>query len=276
MYYKEFMIEQFADDLGNEYKKAYGHLAPECGEFVKWMGRFAIEHIANSDMLYHDVEHTMLVTLVGQEIVLGKHLKEGGVKPQDWMHFMTALLCHDMGYVRGTCRGDVDGFYATGIGDEKVELPAGCTDAALTPYHVDRSKLFVSERFSGSMLVEFDASRVCSYIELTRFPPPKDPAYDDTRGFAGLLRAADFIGQLGDPDYLRKIPALFYEFEQIGSNEKIGYKTPGDMRAGYAGFFWNVVHPYIRDAIKYLRVTQKGKAWVDRLHAHVFEVEHFD
>ncbi len=275
MYYKEFMFEQFAVDLGNDYKKAYGHLAPECGEFVKWMGRFAIEQIANSDMLYHDVEHTMLVTLVGQQILLGKHLKEGGVKPQDWMHFMTALLCHDIGYVRGACRGDVDGFYATGIGDEKIELPAGCTDAALTPYHVDRSKLFVAERFSGSMLVEFDAGRVCSYIELTRFPPPKDPAYNDTKGFAGLLRAADFIGQLGDPDYLRKIPALFYEFEQIGSNEKIGYKTPGDMRAGYAGFFWNVVHPYIGDAIKYLRLTQKGKAWVDRLHDHVCEVEHF-
>ena len=109
---------------------------------------------------------------------------------------------------------------------------------------------------------------------MTRFPPPDNLKYSDTKGLAGLTRAADFIGQLGDPDYLRKIPALFYEFEQFDGNEKIGYKSPDDMRKGYAGFFWNVVSPYIQDAIQYLEVTQDGKQWVANLHSHVFEVEH--
>ena len=235
--FKYLMIEHFAEGLKNEYLKAYGNLEPDYPGLLSWIGRFALENISNSDMLYHDVEHTMLVTTVGQQILAGKHLKEGGVSPRDWAHFMVALLCHDIGYVRGLCRGDGDNRYATGVGDETIELPVGGTDAALTPYHVDRSQLFMRERFGGKKLIDIDVDLICSYIEMTKFPPPDDPKYKDTKGYAGLVRAADFIGQLGDPDYLRKIPALFYEFEQFGANEKIGYKNPGDMRKGYAGFF---------------------------------------
>src|SRR5687767_7360813 len=46
----------------------------------------ALESIANSDALYHDVEHTIMVTLVGQEILKGKHLHAGGVTPRDCGH----------------------------------------------------------------------------------------------------------------------------------------------------------------------------------------------
>lgn len=272
--YRYLMINRFADGLASEYRQVYGDLEPKYAGFVSWFARFALENISNSDMLYHDVEHTMLVTTVGQQILIGKHLKEGGITPKDWAHLIAAMLCHDIGYVRGICRGDRDGVYATGINDETVALPSGGTDAALTPYHVDRSQLFVRQRFGGAMLMNLDLDAICGYIEMTRFPPPKEEKYQDTKGYGGLMRAADFIGQLGDPDYLRKIPALFYEFEQIGTNKKIGYQTPGDMRAGYAGFFWNVVRPYISEAIDYLNVTQDGKQWVAGLYAHVFAIEH--
>jgi hypothetical protein len=77
-----------------------------------------------------------------------------------------------------------------------------------------------------------------------------------------------------DGHYLRKIPALFYEFEEIGANSEFGYKNPGDMRKSYAKFYWNTVNPYIQDALRYLRVTQEGKQWIAKLHSHVFEVEH--
>jgi len=40
------------------------------------------------------------------------------------------------------------------------------------------------------------------------------------------LRAADLIGQLGDPHYLRKANALYYEFEEIGLNRQLGYESP--------------------------------------------------
>src|SRR6202011_2574891 len=108
----------------------------------------ALETIATSDAAYHDINHTIMVTLVGQEILRGRHISVGGVTPRDWLHFIVSLLCHDIGYVRGICRGDGNGSYVTNAAGDKVSLPEGATDASMTPYHVARSKLFVRERFS--------------------------------------------------------------------------------------------------------------------------------
>src|SRR5262249_47688827 len=47
--------------------------------------------IPNSDAPYHDLGHTICVTLVGQEVLRGKHLREGGVSPRDWLHFIISL-----------------------------------------------------------------------------------------------------------------------------------------------------------------------------------------
>ncbi len=144
------------------------------------------------------------------------------------------------------------------------------------PYHVSRSQRFIRERFGSTLLADFHPEVIASYIEMTRFPSPNKAEYKPTGTYGGLVRAADFIGQLGDPNYLRKIPALYYEFEQLGLNEKMGYKNPEDMRKSYAKFYWKVVRPYIQDALKYLKVTLEGKQWIANLHSHVFEVEHAD
>lgn len=268
------LIQQFVKELKEAYQQTYGLMEPELGNFLEWSGHLALENIANTDILYHNIEHTIMVTMVGQAILQGKHLREGGIAPRDWIHFVLALLCHDIGYVKGVCRHDGNGFYATGIGDECVNIPPEGTDAALTPYHVDRSKLFVRERFGGQLLDIVDIEMVTDYIEMTRFPIPDGEFYEDTKGYRGLARAADFIGQLGDPNYLRKIPALYYEFEETGANETIGYKSPGDMRRKFTKFYYGVVRPHIQDALQYLRVTQEGKQWIANLNSHVFEVEH--
>ena len=272
--YQKFVIEPFARSLREAYQRTYGLLKPEYGTFIEWAGHLSLEIISNSDILYHDIDHTMMVTLAGQEILIGKHLTEGGVSPDNWLNFMIAVLCHDIGYVRGICRDDRDNVCATGIDGNQVDMPPGGTDASLTPFHVDRSKLFIRERFGGKLLIDLDSEVVASYIEMTRFPVPEGDFYQDTKDFPGLVRAADFIGQLGDPHYLRKITALFYEFEEIGVNKTIGYKNPGDMRKNYAKFFWNVVSPFIQDAIRHLGVTLEGKQWIANLYSHVFSVEH--
>jgi hypothetical protein len=204
------IIEHFVKELKRAYHETYSLIEPQYGSVLEWAGRLSLEIISNSDSLYHDVEHTMMVTMVGQSILKGKHLSEGGITPRDWLNFMLALLCHDIGYVKGVCRGDQNGQYATGENGETVPIPDTGTDASLTPYHVSRSKLFVMERF-GKSLTDVDVDTIAGYIEMTRFPAPKDSEYHSTTtGFAALVRASDFIGQLGDPDYLRKIPALFY------------------------------------------------------------------
>lgn len=271
---QKFVIEQFVKELQKAYQQTYSILEPQYGNMIEWAGYLALENIANSDALYHNVEHTMMVTLVGQTILKGKHLSEGGITPKDWMHFMMALLCHDIGYVRGVCRQDNGKHVATGRDGEMVQLPPNGTDACLQRYHVDRAKLFIRERFGGHLLSNIDADLIASYIEMTRFPIPKGEAYQVTNGYAGLARAADFIGQLGDPRYLVKVPALYAEFVETGVADKLGYKSPGELRQDFAQFYWKEVSPYIQDALRYLRITHEGKQWIANLHSHVFHVEH--
>ena len=268
----ELLIDAFVERLQQDYRRTYGVLEPSYPGIIAWAGRMALENIANSDALYHDVEHTLMVTLVGQEILKGKHLREGGVSPQDWLHFILSLLCHDIGYVRGVCRDDRSGVYITGIDEQTVTLPLGASDASLTPYHVDRGKRFVRERFGGVAII--DAEVLAANLERTRFPVPHDSDHHGIDDYPGLVRAADLIGQLASPNHMRKFPALFYEFEETGVNVALGYKNPGDLRAGYPTFFWQVVTPYIQTGLRHLRITQAGKQWIANLHAHVFAVEH--
>lgn len=270
----ELLIKAFLNRLIEGYSYTYGGFKSEYGEIICWVADMALQNIANSNAIYHNVEHTILVTLVGQEIMRGKQMREGGVSCEDWLHFHIALLCHDIGYVKGVCRLDQTDLriYATGVGDGKIKLPPGATDASLTPYHVDRGQMFVSERFGDHKLI--DAERVKRNIELTRFPVPADEDYQDTVNYPGLVRAADLIGQWSDPRYLQKVAALFYEFEETGQNQVLGYRNPGDLRDGYPKFYWNVVHWYVKDAIGYLELTQQGKQVVANLSANVFRVEH--
>jgi hypothetical protein len=270
------LIEAFVDRLQEGYHRTYGGYKPDYAEIIAWAGGMALENIANSDALYHNVEHTILVTLVGQEILRGKHIREGGVSCEDWLHFIISLLCHDIGYVKGVCRQDEDSkrLYATGRDGLKVPIPFGSTDASLTPYHVDRGKLFISERFGGHRLI--DAEIIKRNIELTRFPVPADEDHKDTFNYAGMVRAADLIGQLSDPRYLQKIAALFYEFDETGANKKLNYRHPGDLRRNYPKFYWYGVFPFITQALAYLNLTQQGKQIVANLYANVFKIEHED
>lgn len=270
----QIVIRAFVDQLRDMYRQTYGVLEPAYPDIIAFVGRLALENIADSDAAYHDINHTIMVTLVGQEILRGKHIKEGGVTPRDWLHFLISLLCHDIGYVRGVCRGDRDGHYVCNEKGDLALIPEGATDASLTPYHVTRSKLFVRERFGKTSLTHIDTLEIEANIEHTRFPVPEREEHASTADYPGLLRAADLIGQLADISYLRKISALFAEFRETGVAEKLGYQNPGDLRTAYPAFFWNAVSPYIGDAIRYLRVTQDGKQWIANLYAHVFSVEH--
>ncbi|WP_414584887.1 Npun_R2479 family HD domain-containing metalloprotein [Scytonema sp. PCC 10023] len=270
----EILIDAFVAQIREGYRRTYGCLKNDYQDIIAWAGNMALENIANSDALYHNVEHSILVTLVGQEILRGKHIREGGVSSEDWLHFMISLVCHDIGYVKGVCRQDreEEGLYATGKDGKMIPLPPGASDASLTPYHVDRAKLFIDERFGGHKLI--DSQVIKSNIELTRFPVPAAEDHQDTNNFAGLVRAADLIGQLSDPRYLKKITSLFYEFEETGTNRVLGYETPGDLRKNYAKFYWNVVYPYIKDALRYISLTQQGKQIIANLYSNVFVVEH--
>jgi len=265
------VIEAFLDEIVEQYINVYGNNERDIHLLVS-NARNALEIIANSDAPYHDTNHTIMVTAVGMEILRGKILIEGGITPNDWVHFVISLLNHDIGYVRGICRADRSGRYAINTEYDTVSPPAGSTDAFLTAYHVDRGKMFISERFEREDAINVDT--ICENIERTRFPVPNEEDHQESTDFPGLIRAADLIGQLADPSYIRKISSLFAEFKETGQAAKMGYTTAADLRAGYPGFFWDVVSPFITEGVRFLRRTQEGQKWVANLYANVFTEEH--
>ena len=257
-------LEEF---LRSFMRSAFGSTEKQLAEIVPNAAHVALECIGNSDALYHNVEHTLLVTLAAHEIFCGRMLHTHQTA-DDYAHIIIACLAHDIGYVRGLFKqDDADGFVIDAAG-RKVTLPRGSSDASLMPYHVDRSKLYVMERIKH--IVPLDTQRVAVAIEGTRFPPIEGQQHGEE---ASIVRAADFIGQLGDPNYIRKANALYYEFEEVGMNRQLGYDSPADIVNRYPQFYWNSVAPHIQTEIGYLNRTTRGRQWIANLYGNVFRAE---
>ena len=184
--------ELAADALGtfiaNYMHRRYGSSEAHLAEFVPSIARIALECIGNSDALYHNVEHTMLVTLAGHDILRGRalhtHMPAERLRAPDRRvphprHRLRAR--HSAGRRRGgLCRRRLR---------RKVKLPRGASDAALLPHHVDRSKLFIMERIQGSDML--DAARIARAVEGTRFPsrmPAEVEDIDEEAGAAARRR----------------------------------------------------------------------------------------
>lgn len=266
-----------AKKLGNfltkDFRRIFGATDDDLAERIGTLARTTIECLARSDALYHNYEHTYQVTLVGRDILQGMALAHR-IEPDDYAHLIVACLLHDIGYMRGVLSGDTADQFIINDKGETVELPRGASDAALSPYHVDRSKIFAYERLSKSPLV--DARRVADAIECTRFPPLPTKDTSELSKEPRLVQAADLIGQLGDPLYSRKANALFWEFEEIGMNRQLGYSSPADLIDRYPSFYWNTVSDHLGGAIKYLNMTVSGRQWIANLHHHVLCAENDD
>lgn len=265
-------LPELAADALEEFLRAYmrrkfGSSKTTLVEDVPTAARLALECIGNSDALYHNVEHTMLVTLAGHDIFRGLALR-GHVTATDYAHIIIACLFHDIGYVRGLFEEDDDDGFLIDAAGGKVSLPRGSSDAGLMSYHVDRSKLYAMRRVEG--VAGLDKQRIADAIEGTRFPPREGQEFGVE---ASIIRAADFIGQLGDLNYIRKANALYYEFEEVGMNRQLGYELPADIVNRYPQFYWNSVAPYIQTEIQYLNMTSSGRQWIAGLYGNVFRAE---
>jgi hypothetical protein len=263
-----------ADKLGKflskDFRRIFGPAHDDLAERLGALARSTIECLGSSDALYHNCEHTLLVTMVGRDILQGLALSQR-IEPADYGHLIVACLLHDIGYMRGILSGDTETEFVVDESGKKVSLPRGASDAALTPYHVDRSKLFAFERLGNSPII--DAERVAEAIEFTRFPCQLDRNASKADMEPRLVQAADLIGQLGDPMYSRKANALYFEFEEIGMNRQLGYSSPADLIDKYPAFFWNSVSMHLTEGIKYLNMTVSGRQWIANLHHHILCAE---
>ena len=261
----------FGDYLSDLYLQYFSARKPEHAAYLGGAARLVLERLSNTTALYHNAEHTMMVTLVGQQIMRGRLLTEP-LEPEDWVHYTVALLVHDIGYVNGICRGDRDGSVVINSNGETMCPPRGASDAFLAPYHIERAIIYVRDRFSDSKFIDED--RIIKAVDFTRFPVPEGDQYADTQQEPALVRAADLIGQMADPFYHRKINGLYSEFVETGLANELGYESPMDLIERYPEFFWSQVHPLIGPALAYLELTVEGKQWVAQLYNHIFQVEH--
>jgi hypothetical protein len=185
-----------ANKLGNfltkDFRRIFGSAHDDDAERLGAAARATIECLARSDALYHNYEHTLQVTMVGCDILHGMMMSQR-IEPADYGHLIVACLLHDIGYVRGVLSGDTETEFVIDGKGKTVALQRGSSDAALTPYHVDRSKLFALERLAKTPNI--DAARIAEAIEMTRFPVPPNPKRASERLEPKLVQAAA-IGNL--------------------------------------------------------------------------------
>ena len=96
--------EALASFLGARLKRRFGSTNASLIELIESSAGLALDCIGNSDALYHNVEHTMLVTLLGYDIMKGRSLLVS-TSASDYAHFLIACLFHEIGYVRGVLKG---------------------------------------------------------------------------------------------------------------------------------------------------------------------------
>ncbi|PPR78125.1 MAG: hypothetical protein CFH01_01167 [Alphaproteobacteria bacterium MarineAlpha2_Bin1] len=231
----------------------------------------ALSVLEKSSAAYHNVEHTSLVTQCGLDIIEAISLQIGKLNSEDLTSYIVALLCHDIGYVRGICKQDEKNRQIISLDGKFVEIEDYKTDASLTPYHVERGKIFVEERISEFPLVNVE--KVKEFISETTFPVPNKERTNETGSFydyAACVQAADLIGQMGDPKYISKLSKLFLEFKETGAAKMMKITSPVDLKDTYPQFFWSSVYEHIKDHINILEQSPRGKKWITSLYKNVF------
>src|SRR5208283_3790241 len=120
------LADALGRNLAETYRRIYDDREPHIASGLDEAARLVIERIASSDALYHDCEHTALVTLCVQDILRGRRL-ERTIAPSDWGHTIWAALHHDIGYVRGICAGDTAEHFVIDAAGNTVAPPRGAS-----------------------------------------------------------------------------------------------------------------------------------------------------
>lgn len=257
------VIESFSKHVLEQYRRMYTELNPVQLQSLEQAVNTALETLLNCDCPYHDMNHTILVTDVGLTMLQGRQIASGDLSSHDWLQAVVAMLFHDIGYIRQLLPDDTAEQSVIEPDGKSITPPKGASDAYMTPFHVTRGAMFIKSRFANDPCI--DTSMVMDCIEMTRFPVPADPAYHNNDSLPGLVRAADLIGQMADPEYRQKLSRLYAEFSETGEADRLGLTSAGELRDGFPEFFYSQVQPYIGSGIEYLKRTQEGRGWIASL-----------
>ncbi len=126
----ELVAQALGAFLASDTRSRFGSSQARLAEFLPYAARLTLECIGNSDALYHNIEHTMLVTLAGHDILMGRAMLRH-TTADDYTNFILACLTHDIGYVRGIVQGDDGDSFVADLSGRTIRLARGSSDAAL-------------------------------------------------------------------------------------------------------------------------------------------------
>ena len=257
--------------LAKDFREIFGSAYNAEAERLGALARITIECIGRSDALYHTFEHTMLVTIVGRDILRGRMLSNR-VEPLDYSHLIIACLLHDIGFVRGVLSGDTKTEFVIDKSGKTITLPRGASDASLAPHHVDRSKLFVYERLGNSQTI--DAARVAEAIELpASLPTPTGPPKRRSLS-RDWSKPPISSGSSGTPCIRERRMRSFTNLRKsaaIGSS--VTNSLPTSSR-NFPDFIGTPCRCTSRKGSNIWDSTASGRQWVANLHNHIFNAEH--
>lgn len=202
-------------------------------------GRFAC--FQAMDTPYHDFEHTLQATLCWTQLAANYQLRANRMKiSHEFFRIgLVAILLHDIGYL-------------------KEENDEHGTGAKFTFVHERRSCELAHICLSANGWSQHDIFAVQHMISCTG---PR--AVIDTIPFRHRLErvlgqmvcTADYLGQLGDPFYVEKIPSLFAEFVESDNYRGIPpsrrpFKSLHSLYAGTRDFWFQLVLPRLEDECK--------------------------
>jgi hypothetical protein len=152
------------------------------------------------DVKYHDIFHTLHTIPPYVEIIDGWNKSGNSPKiSKDFLNLgIIAVLLHDTGYI-------------------KAENDNIGTGAKYTFTHIQRSIDFADYYLHQAGFDEHDILRIENAIRCTGVGFSLEGinfGSEEEQIIAYTLGTADLLGQMSSPDYLRKLPFLFKEFEE--------------------------------------------------------------
>lgn len=226
---------------------------------------------AGCDTTYHDMQHTLDMTLAVARLVVGY---ERSVEPTDrlganraQMAIVTSLF-HDSGYIRHEVR---DKNFTNG--------------AEFTLYHVSRSADFL-RRYLPELGMSRDVGVSSMIVHFTGYELELDKIeLDDPRDIicGHLIGTADLIAQMADRCYLEKCRDLLYKEFVVGGiaveNAKPGeymvrYKSGMDLLKKTPTFYQQVTRDRLNSKFnrvyRYMEVLYGGKnPYIDAIRCNI-------
>ncbi len=191
-----------------------------------------------ADLKYHNLDHTVLATQCFIDLAEGRvrRAETPVLSAREFCLGYAAILLHDSGYLK--TRDDLTG-----------------TGAKYTSSHVVRSCGLAASALPalGCTPAEIDGVKNAICCTGITSQISQIPFTNETERVIGCMVAtADYLGQMADPDYPTKLPALFEEFEESNNFSRVPFekrlfRSAKELMAKTTGFWKGFALPKLEN-----------------------------